>query len=162
MRIIRNFRISPPFGFKGLELASLREINIAKEPDVQYQRGFYINFQGNMLGVVATPEGPAFFFNSDTYLLAGDNYQFRLKHKQDESIFYFDWNGASVLQIKYYRMLGGRAEEDLDRNMHEFLNWLIKAAKRKKFKSFYTVDDDSPSTSHAREVDPVRIGERVQ
>ncbi|MNI16021.1 hypothetical protein D3C73_693400 [compost metagenome] len=143
----------------GLELATLHEVEITKETDVQFDRGFYINFKGNLLGIAASPEGPVFFCNSDSYLLREDNYEFLLRHKREESTFYFEWNGTQVLQICYYRMLGGGMDEGVDRNMHEFLFWLIKAVKRKKFESFYTVGEKGtiPINPASQEAKPVRL-----
>lgn len=92
MKLIRNFRHRSTIVSKGLDLLAMKEVEIARDKHANYGRGYYINFEGQMLGIVATPKGPLFFCNEDTYLLK-DNFKIQLLHHGQENTFLFTWKG---------------------------------------------------------------------
>lgn len=141
MKLIRNFRHRSTIVSKGLDLLSMKEVEIARDKHANYGRGYYINFEGQMLGIVATPKGPLFFCNEDTYLLK-DNFKIQLLHHGQENTFLFTWKGETKLRIAYSRKLYRKGDEWVDDMVQDFFTWLAMAVKRKKFYSFYTLKED--------------------
>ncbi|WP_144407038.1 hypothetical protein [Paenibacillus sp. IHBB 10380] len=139
MIVIRNFN-SSLFDSKALELYSLLEIELIKETTVEYYRGFYINYQDHLIGIVATEKGPLFFYDRDHYLLQENSFRFILRHQGTENTFHFVWNGTTLLGISYLRVL---CREDsgawVDDHLNDFFFWLDLAVERRNFYSFYTV-----------------------
>ncbi|HEY2491748.1 MAG TPA: hypothetical protein VGI33_02310 [Paenibacillus sp.] len=139
MKVIRNFD-SSLLDFKAIELYSLLEIELNKETTVEYYRGFYINHQDHLIGIVATEKGPLFFYDRDHYLLQENSFQFILRHQGTENTFHFVWNGTTLLELSYLRVLcrddGGVWVDD---HLHDFFSWLDLAVERRNFYSFYTV-----------------------
>ncbi|WP_019640546.1 hypothetical protein [Paenibacillus fonticola] len=118
----------------------MTEVEIVRDKHAHYRRGYYINCQGKLLGIVATSRGPLFFCDGDTYLLQ-DNFKFQLLHHTEENTFMFTWEGSIKLHIVYPRMLYKRGDVWVDDMVQDFFTWLVMATKRKKFYSFYTLDE---------------------
>ncbi|MNJ52985.1 hypothetical protein D3C77_483550 [compost metagenome] len=140
MKLIRNFRHRSIYHSKGLDLLTLKEFEIVRDKQAHYRRGYYINYQGRLLGIVATSKGPLFFCDDDTYLLQ-KNFKFQLLHHAEENTFMFTWEGNIKLHIVYPRVLYKRDDVWVDDMVQDFFTWLVMAVKRKKFYSFYTLDE---------------------
>ncbi|AZK47675.1 hypothetical protein [Paenibacillus lentus] len=141
MTLIRNFRHRSTFVSKGLDLLAMKEIEVGREKQVNFRRGYYINYKGQMIGIVATPKGPLFFCNGDNYLLV-DNFSFQLLHDGKKNTFLFTWEGAIKQKIIYTRMLYRKEDQWVDDMVQDFFAWLVAAVKRKKFYSFYTLNEN--------------------
>ncbi|WP_110933008.1 hypothetical protein [Paenibacillus bouchesdurhonensis] len=141
MTLIRNFRHRSTFVCKGLDLLAMKEVEIIREKQAEFRRGYYINHEGQLLGIVATPKGPLFFCNDENYLLE-DNFKFQLLHHGKENTFLFSWEGAIKQHIVYPRMLYRKDGQWVDDMIQDFFTWLVAAVKRKKFYSFYTLNEE--------------------
>ena len=143
MNIIRNFRDESI----GLDLDSLTEIKLYKSMSrttIHYCRGFYINCQGNLVGVVATPGGPAFFYNLDIYFLRERPFRFTLESNQFNNTVHFSSDGRQKMQITYMREICLQGGDWVDEELHDFFHWLIRAVNNRKFYGFYTLNNDQP------------------
>ncbi|MNN00270.1 hypothetical protein D3C81_1128570 [compost metagenome] len=139
MIILRNFNDL----YKGIDLNTFEEIELSRELKQQFTRGFYIDYQENKIGIIATVNGPLFFYNDNVYELQINNFDCYIQHYRDKNIFYFVWNGTLEYKISYYRMLyreGGKWEDD---RVNDFFAWLSHAVKKKRFYSFYTIQETS-------------------
>lgn len=139
MTLIRNFRHRSTFVCKGLDLLTMKEVEIMREKQANFRRGYYINQKGQLLGIVATPKGPLLFCNGDNYLLK-DNFKFHLLQNGKENTFLFTWEGEIKLRIVYPRVLYRKDDHWVDDMNQDFFTWLVAAVKRKKFYSFYTLN----------------------
>lgn len=141
MKIICNFQDATQTGFRGVNPYSLKEIMLTSDMKIDYCRGFYTQFKGDLLGIVATGDGPVFFYNQDKYLLQENAYSFLLQKKNTENVFFFEWQGACVMQISYTPVLvkqGGKWVDDL---IWDFFSWLTNAVRMKRFFNYYTVSE---------------------
>lgn len=111
---------------------------------IHYCRGFYINCQGNLVGVVATPGGPAFFYNLDIYFLRERPFRFTLESDQFNNTVHFSQDGRQKMQITYMREISLQEGDWADDELHDFFHWLIKAVNNRKFYGFYTLNKGQP------------------
>lgn len=135
MDVVAHFRD----GSRGLELDTFQEIELTKRLKRDQQRGFYMNYRKNRIGIVATPDGPVFFGNGHFYPLKERPFRFWL-HRQKRRIgFRFEWDNEMKLSFIYSRMVyrDGRMWE-ID-EIHDFCCWLVEAARKHNFLDFYTV-----------------------
>ncbi|MFD1178039.1 hypothetical protein ACFQ3W_17255 [Paenibacillus puldeungensis] len=135
MNIVINFRD----GSKGLELPSLREVEMTKKDKGNHLRGFYMDYREHRIGIVASPEGPVFFGDGHFYHLKKSTFQFELLCQKTRNIFCFLWKGDVVLKFSYTPVLyqdGGFWRGDAVR---DFCMWLVEAVQRNNFYEFYTL-----------------------
>jgi len=143
MNIIRNFRDESI----GLDLDSLTEIKLYKNMSrttIHYYRGFYINCQGNLVGVIATGKGPAFFHNMDIFFLRERPFRFTLESDPYNNTVHFIYDGRLRMKVTYAReqcLPGGVCLED---ERHDFFIWLVRAVDNRKFYDFYTLKKAPP------------------
>ncbi|GGG07208.1 hypothetical protein [Paenibacillus aceti] len=143
MNIIRNFRDESV----GLDLDTLTEIKLFKSMSrttIHYYRGFYINCQNNLVGVIATGRGPAFFLNLDIYFLRERPFRFTLESDHQSNTIHFMWGGQQKMNITYSRELYFHRGIWFDDEKHDFFIWLIRAVDNRKFYEFYTLNRDEP------------------
>ncbi|MNW39503.1 hypothetical protein D3C74_165930 [compost metagenome] len=139
MIILRNFGDLS----KGIDVSTYEEIELSKEHKQQYCRGFYIDYQENKIGIIATVNGPLFFYNDNLFPLQNSNFDCYIQQYREKNIFYFSWNGTIKYKISYYRLLyreGGKWEDD---RVNDFFAWLSNAVKKKKFYAFYTLHEQA-------------------
>ncbi|MNE26890.1 hypothetical protein D3C80_1202790 [compost metagenome] len=124
-------------------MGTWQEIELSRETKFHYTRGFYIVYQENRIGIVASVNGPRFFYNDNIYRLQNNDFRFFIQHYRDRNIFYFEWNGEVIYKISYSRLLYREKGKWEDDQVHDFFAWLCNAAKKKKFYVFYTLDKPS-------------------
>lgn len=137
MNVVGHFRDDS----RGVELPSLTEIELTKQDKRKRSRGFYMDYRGNRVGIVATRHGPVFFCNGQFYLLQERerDYHFSLQRRKGRNFFRFEWRGEVKLRFVYplvvYR--DGRSRETDE--VSDFCHWLVEAVKKKNFFAFYTL-----------------------
>ncbi|MNZ42261.1 hypothetical protein D3C78_598320 [compost metagenome] len=144
MIILRNFNDI----YKGIDLGTSEEIELSREHKQQFCRGFYVDYEDNRIGIIATVKGPLFFYNEHFYELQINNFNCYIQHYRDKNIFYFVWNGSLKYKISYYRLLYREKGKWEDDRVNDFFTWLSNAVKKKKFYAFYTIHEE---TSACRE-----------
>lgn len=143
MKIISHFQDAAQTRHRGVEPYSLQEVRLTPDMNIEYTRGFYVHHNGDLIGIVATAEGPVFFHNQDKYLLQEGSYSFLLQKKNTENIFFFEWQGACALKISYTPVLINHGGRWVDDPVWDFFSWLTKAVRKKRFAGYYTVDEIS-------------------
>lgn len=141
MKLVRSFIQNSEYGFKGLDLATMKEVELVRLKQAKFRRGFYVNHNGQLIGIVATTKGPMFFCNDKQYLLK-DQFKFHLLHQPRTNTFLFEWNGEIKLHVTYKRILYKKGNALVDDMVQDFYTWLVAASSRKRFYNFYTVEDE--------------------
>lgn len=146
MNVVAHFRD----GSRGMELDTFREIELTKQLRRYRQRGFYMNYRKNRIGIVATPDGPVFFGNGQVYLLREQPFRFWLHQQKWRIGFRFEWNGEMKLSFTYPRIVyrDGRTWE-VD-EFRDFCCWLVEAVKKNNFMDFYTVKTQERQSYRAK------------
>lgn len=129
MNVVSHFRDSS----RGMELPSLREIELTRQDKKRQLRGFYMDYRKYRVGIVATQDGPVFFSDGHFYLLREHTFEFSLQRRKGKIVFRFEWNGEMKLSFTYPRVFyrdGCVWEADETR---DFCSWLVNAVKRSSF-----------------------------
>ena len=141
--MIRNFRSQDWICFIDLDketnTVSLKETVARKIKN--FARGFYINLNGNLIGIAATPDGPLLFTSRGAFLLEEGDYLFKLTRNRLNNTFSFCWRGCTRLEQHYTRALSDERKGWSDDRLVDFFAWLTVVGKRKNFHSFYTTSD---------------------
>lgn len=102
MKIISHFQDAAQTRHRGVEPYSLQEVRLTPDMNIEYTRGFYVHHNGDLIGIVATAEGPVFFHNQDKYLLQEGCYSFLLTEKKYGEHFLFRMAGGLCVKNLVY------------------------------------------------------------